>query len=164
MVAVASIALWSCGDKSENKGGTYSFENKYTSDLHTPVIRMNLNGSPRYWIVDTGANMSIIDSKYYHDNEGEFTYLTDIDLTLNGVSGSKSYEAFYVSGKIGDSIVITHQFLTNDLAGVRANIKDRLNVDVIGILGADYLDRYSYTVDFYNKSLYIHKVPLDSIK
>lgn len=162
-IALFFITFGSCVNKDHNANDVYLFENKYSTDVHTPVVEMDLNGKPKYWIIDTGANMSIIDSKYYHENESDFTYLTNIDMTLNGVSGSKDYEALYVSAIIGDSITINHQFLTSDLTGVINNMKERLNVDIIGILGADYLDRYSYTVDFYNKSMYINKLPLDSL-
>ena len=132
----------SCSHKEPSKD-VYYFENSSSSSVHTPIIKLKLNGKDKHWIVDTGANMSLIDEEFYQENENEFEYITDFDMTLNGVSGSKNYVARYVSCELGDSITIVHQFLTSDLSGVKENIKSRLNVDVVGIIGSDYLDRYS---------------------
>lgn len=152
----------SCEDKKTNDK-VYYFENRSTSDVHTPIIRLNLNGVEKYWIIDTGANMSLIDNDFYENNKTCFDYITSLDMTLNGVSGSKNYNAHYISAELGDSVVIMHQFLTSDLSSVRKNIKNRLNIDIVGIIGSDYLDKYSYTVDFYNRTLYRHEIKIDSL-
>lgn len=163
LIFIALLVFWtSCNNKEQNND-VYAFENITTSDVHTPIIELKLNGSGKYWIVDTGANMSLIDETFYEKNKDEFCYIKDFEMTLNGVSGSKNYVTRYVSCELGDSIIITHQFLTSDLSGVKKNIKDRLNIDIVGIIGSDYLDRYSYTIDFYNRLLYRHKINVDSL-
>lgn len=163
LIFVALLAFGISCSRKEQNNDVHLFENSSASSVYTPIIKLNLNGNSQYWIVDTGANMSLIDETFYQENENEFDYITDFDMTLNGVSGSKNYTAHYVSCELGDSVTIIHQFLTSDLSGVKKNVKDRLNVEIVGIIGSDYLDRYSYTIDFYNRALYRHKVELDSI-
>lgn len=153
----------SCNDKKSNSGTTYYFENKSSLNVHTPILKMALNGKMQNWIIDTGANMSLIDESFYNNNTDDFEYLTEVDMTLNGVSGSKDYKAHYVLGELGTDFKLKHQFLTSDLTGVINNMKSRLGVDIVGIIGADYLDKYGFTVDYFNKAVYRHTIPLDSL-
>lgn len=164
LLVILAFFIGSCVDNRRDLDSAIYFENRYSNDLYTPVVEMTLNGIPQYWIVDTGANMSLVDDAFYAENEEHFTYLNDVDMTLNGVSGTKDYKAYYVLGKLGFSNTTFDQhFLTSDLTGVKKSIKERMGVNIAGILGADYLNRYMFTVDYCNKAVYIHQIPLDTI-
>lgn len=164
LTLILGLIFNSCDEKKNNKNETFYFENGVSSNVYTPLIDMKLNGVERTFIVDTGANMSLIDDSFYKDNENDFQFLSEIDMTLNGVAGTKNYKAYYILGGLGDDNSLKYQFLTSDLSGVRNSIKTSTGIDIIGILGADYLNRYGFTVDFVHKAIYRFIVPLDSLK
>lgn len=163
VVMLLGLAL-GCNEKHNRLESALYFENRYSSDLFTPVVKLNLNGKVQHWIVDTGANMSLVDDSFYNTHSEDFTYLNDVDMTLNGVSGSKNYKAYYLLGELSvDSVKFNQHFLTSDLTGVKQSIKESMGVEIAGILGADYLNRYMFTVDYTNKAVYMHQIPLDTI-
>lgn len=164
MFVFSFILFNACQNKKkvENTDSIFYFENsKY--DLHTPLIQMKLNGKVQFWIVDTGANMSLLDEKFYSEHQDDVTFLRSVDMNLHGVSGSTTYTSSYVLGYLGKDGYFAQQFLTSDLTSVRRSVKSSTGYDVAGILGADYLERYAFTVDFYNRSVYQHEAPIDSI-
>lgn len=164
IVLLTGISI-SCNKNKENDNSetTFYFENTNTSSVYIPIIKININGIESNFIIDTGANMSLIDEKFYQEHQNTFQFLNEIDMTLNGVSGGKDYKAHYILGEIGDNIKIKHHFLTSDLTSVVNNIKSSMGITVVGILGADYLDRYGFTVDYMNRAIYRHNIPLDTL-
>lgn len=166
LLMVSFLFIGGCdwrGDK--NLGDSvYMFKNNPLSDLYTPIIEMDLNGKPQFWVIDTGANLSLIDQNFFNENEKDFHYLDNIDMTLNGISGSMDYQADYVGGVMGKGAKkFYHNFLTSDLTGVIDNIRDRNGIEIAGIIGADFLSKYKYAIDFKNELIFIQYLPSDSI-
>lgn len=163
---LAIFLLFGCsGSKNENYDGyTHDFINSPISAVYIPIVEIELNGKPQYWVIDTGANLSVVDNGFYENHEDDFEYLDNMDMTLNGVSSSVSYISTYLNGIIGKGEdTINHQFITSDLSSVRQNIKENLGISIAGILGSDFLDKYDYVVDFKYDIIYRQTMPLDSI-
>lgn len=159
----STIFVTSCTNGGKNTDFLYHFEQTENSGINTPITKIPVDGNGKYFIIDTGANMSLIDEKYYEKNKIEFQFLKTIDITIQGISGGKDVQASYIIGELGDSIKINHQFMTSDLTGVISNIKNACGIEIIGIIGADYLIRYDFSVDFKNRAIYRNTLPLDSI-
>lgn len=159
-----ALLFSSCEKKKENTETINHFENTISTDVYTPIVSMQLNGVERHWIIDSGANMSLIDETFYQDHKDDFLYLSSVDMTLNGVSGASDYTANTIFAELGyGNNKISHQFVTSNLVGVRKTIKQRIGIDVVGLIGADILSRYGYSIDFYNNAIYRHSTPIDSI-
>lgn len=156
--------VYSCNNnKNENRELVYDFENSQISGIYTPISKIKVNGVYKHFIIDSGANMSMIDESYYERNEKDFQFIKELDMTLSGVSGDKDVKAKYIVAELGDSIKIKHQFITSNLQGVIYNIRESIGIDIIGIIGADYLNKYDFCIDFYNKAVYRNQAELDSI-
>lgn len=157
------ICVVSCTDNKNNTDFLYYFEQTESNGVNTPIVKIPVNNEGKYFIIDTGANMSLIDETYYLKNSEDFQFIKNIDLTIQGISGGKDVQSAYIIGELGDSLKIKHQFMTSDLKGVISNIKSSCGREVIGIIGADYLRRYDFSVDFKNGAMYRNVIPLDSI-
>lgn len=164
LIALIVIILFSCDNKKyKTNDFIYSFENTDYNGVYTPISKFKINNSYKYFIIDTGANMSMIDETYYEGHKDDFKFIKELDMTLSGVSGDKDVKSKYIIAEIGDSIKISHSFITSNLSGVIYNIKSSCGYDIIGIIGADYLNRYDICVDFKNDIAYRSFLNKDSI-
>lgn len=157
------MCVISCTEKKNNTDFLYHFEQTENSGVNIPIVEIPVNNEGKYFIIDTGANMSLIDEEYYEKNEDDFQYIKTIDMTIQGISGGKDVTSAYIMAELGDSIKIKHQFMTSNLKGVISNIKNSCGREIIGLIGADYLIRYDFSVDFKNRAIYRNVIPLDSI-
>lgn len=160
---LCTLCITSCDNGKKNTDFLYYFEQTENDGINTPITNIPVNGEEKYFIIDTGANMSLIDETYYLKHKNDFQFIKYIDLTVHGVSGGKDVQASYIIGELGDSVKIQHQFMTSDLRGVISNIKSACGHEIIGIIGSDYLIRYDFSVDFKNRAIYRNVMPLDSI-
>lgn len=160
---IASSFLFSCQNKNTNTDFLYQFEHASQYGVNIPIIKVKVGESNKYFIVDTGANMSMIDESYYLKHRDDFIFLKELDMTLSGINGGKDVNAAYIMAELGDSLKIKHQFITSDLKSVVNNIKSSCGVEIVGIIGADYLMKYEFSVDFKNNAVYRNVLPLDSI-
>jgi hypothetical protein len=124
------------------------------SHLYIPVV---LNGAERLWILDTGASVSVVD-KAFADAIG-----LRAEGDIKGVGAGSTVDVgfatlppFEVKGiRFGAQTVAVI-----DLSGIIR----RLGVDVVGILGFDFLSRFVTRVDyarervsFYDPDLFDYK-------
>lgn len=160
---LCTLCITSCDNGRKNTDFLYYFEQTEHDGINTPIVNIPLNDCNKYFIIDTGANMSLIDETYYLKHKEDFQFIKYIDLTINGISGGQDVQTAYIIGELGDSIKIQHQFMTSNLKGVISNIKTACGCEIIGIIGSDYLIRYDFSVDFKNRAIYRNIMPLDSI-
>lgn len=165
LLFVSFSFITSCGEKKkEHVDMQYEMVNRDYQGIYTPIVEMPVNGKMRYFIVDTGANLSMIDESFYQGNKEDFNFLKEIEMTINGVSGSASSTSSYINTVLGDSITILHSFVTNDLTGVVNNIRTNTGKRIVGIIGADFLNRYDFNVDFFNNMVYVKQDTLTNKK
>lgn len=125
------------GDRSEN----VPFQ-LVENHIYLPVT---INGRLRNWVLDTGAGMSVIDSGFAR----ELGLALDGDLTAAGAGGTAGFAMTDVPGFSLPGIEFGPQkMMSLDLAGL---FKRRLGTDVVGILGYDFLSRFTTRIDFANR-------------
>lgn len=122
------------------------FENLNHDQVRIPIIQKKINNTTVSFILDSGANMSLLDSTWYHHNSELFSCDDDIAITLTGVSGVVFTNSKIVYTIIDDDYVV---FTTSNLTPVIKNLNSQ-GFNVIGILGSDYL-RDNYLIIDYNK-------------
>lgn len=124
------------GDRSENI--PFKFEGNH---LYIPVV---IDCKERYWILDTGAAMSVIG----------FEYATELGLDLQGdMKGSG------MGGTVDIRIATLPPFSIqgiefNEQTVAAISLKDLnrvLSVKIVGILGFDFLSRFVTRVDYTNE-------------
>jgi hypothetical protein len=124
------------GDRSENI--PFKFEGNH---LYIPVI---VNCRENYWILDTGAAMSVISEVY----AGELGLELQGDLKGLGAGGT-------VDIKFATMPPFSIRGITFDEQTVAViNLKElnrMLSVEIVGILGFDFLSRFVTKVDYANE-------------
>lgn len=136
-LVVALIAA-SCSNK-EYEQNEIKIDNMYG----LPFLELLINGNKARMLLDTGANMSYINSK----NIGKFGIILNsnapgTDLTGVGGSGGVTNGVYKFSIKKNDTIELPNNvnFRTTDLSNI--------GIKVDGIIGSDYLRKNNALIDY----------------
>jgi hypothetical protein len=118
-----------------------------------PVVEGKINGKRAYFIVDTGASISIL-------NETEasrfgFKFFTPQDIEVHGLSGQAEInEATHCEVEFGSLKIRGLKFHTKKLNEVVRAIHENEAVEIAGIIGANVIDFYGVTIDYRNRKIY----------
>lgn len=165
MITVATIALvciWiivtigfsilSYCELRKQKNSTMSI--KESMDLvNLPVVTFENNGNKYNFIIDTGANDSII-------NESCENILVTPHKSKNIVQGiigdNKKCHTVTIEFSYKNMTFET-MFNVVDLKALFDTIKEDYGVTIHGILGTNFLDKYNYIIDFKDYVIYRKK-------
>lgn len=128
---------------------TLKFNNKVWQEIKTPIIKFEVYGEKRYFMVDSGSDISILntdEAKLLHEDYKIGNVKCDIS-TVNG--SMEQYSMFYYLKILN----IKQRFYTRDLSYIN-NIYDDENIKLFGILGGDWLQNRKAVID-YNKRIII---------
>jgi predicted aspartyl protease len=117
-------------------------------------VEATLNGSsPLLLILDTGASMTLFDRDKLEGLGLEFTK-TDIDFT--GIGGKQRlYSADIKNLEIGSASTGPMTILSADLSDFRKQQKSFGSRPADGLIGADFLSRYSAILEVKHSKLYL---------
>jgi len=148
ILIILEYILW-----STNKTDKISFKDSIKlTDL--PIITFYNNDQELSFLLDTGANRSIIDISvlkecHYKRLEdcNKLTGLDGVEHVVNNVEmilhhGDKTY---------------SEVFQIQDMSGVFDDIKKETSVPVHGILGNTFFAKYKYVIDFNSLAVYTKK-------
>lgn len=137
---------------SEQKSINADFVN---SDCNIPIIECVLGTDTVDMIVDTGAEYSLIDSKYLKNNEC-FTVVNSIETQFSGIGGINTQISKIVSIKSSLGYIT---FIEQNLDAV---VESLPNYKVVGLIGSNFLKSRNYIVDYKMRKIYPYE-QLDSI-
>lgn len=133
------IAITSCiGNNNLNNMVDFT----YAGNL--PIVGDTINNEVVHFVIDSGANLSVIDSEYYERNKHNFRYVSEQDLKLWGIGGivkTKKSVTVRIKTSIGWCT-----FRETDLK----QVINKLNLggyNVVGIIGSDFL-REGYVINY----------------
>ena len=106
-------------------------------------------------IVDTGAEYSLIDSKYLENSEC-FTVVNSIETQFSGIGGVNTQISRIVSTKSSLGYIT---FVEQNLDAV---VESLPNYNIVGLIGSDFLKSRNYIVDYKSRKIYPYE-QLDSI-
>ena len=149
IILLLTIILTAC---SEQKSINTDFIN---SDCNIPIIECVLGTDTVDMIVDTGAEYSLIDSKYLENNEC-FTVVNSVETQFSGIGGVNTQISKIVSVKSSLGYIT---FVEQNLDAV---VKSLPNYEVVGLIGSDFLKSRNYMVDYKMRKIYPYE-QLDSI-
>lgn len=116
------------------------------------LIPMKLNGKVVYFLADTGASLSLVDSSQA-DNL-KFDLRNKLSGTITGAGGEtgevwhiKNLEVEFQGKKI-------YQFLATDLTDINDSIKKETGYKVAGILGLPQMKELGWIIDVVNSKVY----------
>ncbi len=103
-------------------------------------------------IFDTGANGLYLDSSFVV--KSKISTLNSKKAYING-AGEQGYIQIDVIKDCITCKIDTHKFISNMTPIL--NYKKLLGIEIDGVIGLDFVKDYLFTVDFYNKRIYLNK-------
>ena len=144
-----SIMLFSCKEKV-NTISVKNFENNIWSEVKTPIIKIPINKVDRYFLVDTGANLSVLDKHYYLLNKDKLDQVNEIEINYSGINGTKAEKVYIVNAYFEDKVIT---FTTSDISEIIKTIKKKCGIEISGIIGSDFMRNYNVVIDYKLKTV-----------
>lgn len=142
---LVSLVLLSCGEtKTQNDFINY--------DCNIPIIECILENDTVNVIVDTGAEYSLIDSKYYQDNSNNFKVINSIETQFSGIGGVNTQISRIVAT---DSNLGYITFVEQNLQAV---VQSLPQYEIAGLIGSDFLKSRNYIVDYKLRKIYPYEL------
>ena len=156
IVAVIIMAILFCdfisrkiSAKRRNKTAVSFFETLNLVGL--PIITVNNNGHKLNFLLDTGSNTSYI-------NEGCIDMLdykkTDDKGKIVGMNGTVSAGEFIDMNISYRNNSFEETFLTANLNDLFAKIRANKGIELHGLIGVSFFDKYRYILDFKEYAAY----------
>lgn len=151
-LAVVAVVALIANAFDDNKKNAISF--RETIDLvGIPVITFSISGKKLHFILDTGANKSIINKKIA-DKLGATTEETSKVVGIEGTAKSCYYTTLNLNYKDVD---YQERFQVVDMTATFKEIKSTYGVTLHGILGSSFMEKYKYVLDFKEMVAYSKK-------
>ena len=149
LILLLTILLISCNNVKTQHG---DFIN---TDCNIPIIECVIGNDTVDMIVDTGAEYSLIHSKYLDNNEC-FTVVNSVETQFSGIGGVNTQISRIVSTKSSLGYIT---FVEQNLDAV---VESLPNYNIVGLIGSDFLKSRNYIVDYKTRKIYPYE-QLDSI-
>lgn len=119
-----------------------------------PVIEGRLNGRTAFFIVDSGASLSVLDENQKEDYEFE-TYASTIEAAgYSGVAVFKEVQGAQIT--LG-GVDFTTDFKAQDMSKIVEIIRKEDNVLISGIIGSDIMKTNRFIIDYSNNTISLAK-------
>ena len=119
-----------------------------------PVVTFINNGKKFNFLLDTGANYSVINSSTLNDIKYTSSSMTS---KLFGMEGNAQEVNFATINLEYKNNKFTDDFQVVDMGAAFDKVKQSSGVTVCGILGSEFFRKYKYILDFNNLIAYIKK-------
>lgn len=121
-----------------------SFKESY--DLtELPIITFSVNNKKYNFLLDTGANYSVINKKVLRSIKHEKSPIKGTIYGLEGNEQPVEYVDIVLSYKGNE---FTESMQVVDMSAAFGNIKKESGVNLHGILGSLFFQKYKYIIDF----------------
>lgn len=119
-----------------------------------PIVTFNVGNDKYNFVLDSGASRSVINlealKKIPHEKPEES------DCYIYGIDGEMREGNSTIISLIYNNKEIKNKFIINDLSSIIQQIKQETGVNLIGILGNDFMQENKYILDF-NKLIAYNK-------
>lgn len=119
-----------------------------------PIVALKINGKKAYFLVDTGASITLVHDRFARHYNFEVVASAQEDQTLagfgqntQGIREAKKIDITLAEKKM-NVVVYSH-----DLTNIINSINQRTHIRISGILGSDTLRKYGMMVDYANSQL-----------
>ena len=151
LVLVIVFIINTIDDIRKRNNSKISF--KEAMDLvELPVVTFYNGDTKLNFLLDTGSNVSYINSSIIpllvHEK-------TDKEMNTIGIEGNKVSNQFCKMSVTYKNQVFEEEFSIADLDEAFGVVKQESGVQIHGILGSKFLERYKYVLDFKELTAYI---------
>lgn len=126
---------------------------KYYQNLELPIISLYNNNIRLNFLVDSGSNISYIDTNIFNDYKLEYKKL-DKSINCFGLEGVETIGNYCEITFYFNKLKFKETLVMNDLSQAFNKIEERNNIRIHGILGSDFLMKYKYNIDYKNMIIY----------
>lgn len=139
VIAGAILIATTCSNKDNNIPGKFA-------NRGVPVVEFKLGDEMVWFLVDTGAEVSMIDEEYFEEHVSE-TINTDtleyLSITANGVDTLRSVTANIM---LNDSVLVN--LMVSDISIATKEMQKKTGKRVVGILGYNYINGKDIIFDY----------------
>lgn len=110
-----------------------------------PVVKLTLNGKPAYFLLDTGANETILDA-----SDSKVYKFVQLAYGKVGVGiGGYSVSVFVDSAMIrADNALLKGDYTAQDLSEVFSGYEKMTGRNLVGIIGNDIMKGHNVIIDY----------------
>jgi hypothetical protein len=117
-----------------------------------PVVEGRINGKKAFFVVDTGASISILDEACA--KRFGFTAIASLDRIVIGLGGeSRINDASNCLVELGPLKIDQVSFRTKRLGSFVAAIRRDAHIEVSGIIGADVFNHYKININYKDRTI-----------
>lgn len=131
-----------------------SFAHSY-SKFQIPLIKMQIKDTMAYFVLDTGSNSNIINSKYSEISRLFNTSANTESTEIFGLAGSKKVNKVTSSLKYGKLYFRDLEFNVVDIDEPLSILNKDFKGNIIGILGSEFMHEHNIHLDFEALSVWI---------
>ena len=120
-----------------------------------PIVEVQLNGVPAYFILDSGSDISLLNQT--DADKYQFTLAKSSSKDLRGFSGGVQvlHHAAGISLKLNDH-EIKVSFYTAHLDQLVQVLKQYSSIKITGIIGLDVMKEYGFEIDYSDQLLHFN--------
>ena len=122
---------------------------------NVPVVEVRLNEKKAWFIIDTGSSFTFLNLQ----EAGNFgfhirTIRADDLKNISGLGGTMLlYETVSCKIGLGYLSIKNYPWKSGDISRLTNIIKDHENINIVGILGADFLSKYRMNINYETRTL-----------
>lgn len=144
LLFVGAFAMVANGIEDHNKGNSMSF--REALDLvGLPIVTFYQGDKKLNFLLDTGANLSVINKAALESVEHEVTNKVG---SLYGVDGINREVSFANINLVYKSESYSEEFQVLDMQNTIDQVKAESGVNMVGIIGNEFFRKYKYVLDF----------------
>lgn len=122
------------------------------TDCNIPIIECVLSNDTVNLIIDSGAEYSLISSKYYKQNTNNFTVVNEIETQFSGIGGVNTQISKIVATNSNLGYIT---FVEQNLNSVVAALPQ---YNIVGLIGSDFLSSRNYVIDYKKRKIYHYEL------
>lgn len=119
-----------------------------------PIVTLRQGEKKFNFILDTGSNHNIIDTKVLPEIEHT---MTNMCSDLYGIDGKKTLNRFCTITVSYKDVNYEYDYQVCDMSNAFDNIKQETGVVVHGIIGSGFFQKFQYVLDFKDLIAYSRK-------
>ncbi|MFK7954423.1 MAG: aspartyl protease family protein [Ekhidna sp.] len=122
--------------------------------IDKPIVKVDINGKKAFFLVDTGADISVINSGSIEKYDLEESKIYSNSARAISFNGNTSSVMRVKNAQLTLAENFDHQdFFSMDLSRLIEVIKAKTTIRITGILGADLLLKYHCIIDYNQRQI-----------
>lgn len=146
------LIMVSCGKSTKEVSDTFTYSHDIESSRYIPIVKGTLNGKVAYFILDTGATVSIFDEK--EARKYGVVMNTNSNTSIGGYGGvtTEAYEVSNYEIQLG-KLKIKDRFLGRDITDIINAVHNNTGYKAVGIIGQNNIYPNKLILDFQTSTI-----------